>query len=327
MSITRPSCGAARWRNAGLVVIGFVLCSHASQWGFGDDPDPAGKPGDAATKEKEALVPVSKNGNVLLDKKGGRVLLKTRVALREGTLEQLCCRRQTKEHESILSLDAPAFVVHTALLALKSKPGKPAQFKDTYEPPQGQTIEIFLNWTDDKGKAHRVPAKDWVRHSIHRFWSAKLEKLPEGVTIPKNTELRYDNKLHELSWYGPMTEEQKDEFLMLSRDKDFRKAIDYFYEQGQSRAMKADWVFVGSGFYTDEETGKKHYLAEDGDLICVANFPGAMIDVSVESSSQGDGLLFEAYTERIPPKETPVTVELIPVFEEADKQPANSTKK
>ena len=91
--------------------------------------------------------------------------------------------------------------------------------------------------------------------------------------------------------------------------------------------MKADWVFAGSGFYTDEDTGKKFYLAEDGDLICVANFAGATVDVSVESSSQGEGLLFEAFTERIPPKGTPVTLELIPVVQDDAKEKSQKSSK
>lgn len=314
--MTRQSlgCRSSASRNTLSALATIFLCATLGHPGLGEEGKPAKDPdiktGDPAAKE--GLVPVAKNGNVLLDKKGGRVLLKAQVALREGTLEQLLCRKQTKEHESILSLDAPAFVVHTALLALSAKPGKPAQFKDKYEAPEGQTIDIFLNWFDEQGQAHRVPARDWIRHAIHRFWSVKLDKLPAGVKIPKNTELRYDKKLRELSWYGPMTEAERDGFLKLSQDKEFRKAIEFFFEQGQSRVMKADWVFAGSGFYKDDD-GKQYYLAEDGDLICVANFPGAMIDVSIESSSQGDGLLFEAYTERIPPKETPVTIELVPV--------------
>ena len=85
--------------------------------------------------------------------------------------------------------------------------------------------------------------------------------------------------------------------------------------------MKADWVFAGSGFFTDEETGKKFYLAEDGDLICVANFGGATIDVAMPSSAESSELNFEAFTERIPPKGTAVTVELIPVASEAEKTP------
>jgi hypothetical protein len=264
-------------------------------------------------ESKGDLVPFNKAGTVMVDKKRKRVLLKTQVALREGSLEQLCCLKQTKEHESILSLDAKAYVVHTALVAIGTKPGAPVKFNPDFQPPSGQKIEIFVSWADEKEKVHRVPAQQWIRGMTRRFWGVKLDQLPAGVKLPKESELRYDNKLKELSWYGPMSTSQRDDFQKLSKDKAFRDAITFFFEQSQSHEMKADWVFAGSGFYVDEDTGKQYYLAEDGDLICVANFPGATVDVAAESSSQGDGLLFEAYTERIPPKGTPVTLELIPV--------------
>ncbi len=96
----------------------------------------------------------------------------------------------------------------------------------------------------------------------------------------------------------------------------FRKAIASFYEQGQSKQLDAGWVFVGSGYYVDEKTGRKSYLAEGGDLICVSNFPDSMLDLAIKSTDkQDEGLLFEAWTERIPPKGTEVTMELVPRFE------------
>ncbi len=274
---------------------------------------------DAGAKEQAPApadglpVPLNKEGTVILDGKGKRVILKTHVALREGSLEMLCCLKQTKEHESILSLDAKAFVVHTGLLGLGAKPGTPVRFNPEYQPPTGQKIEIFLNWTDDKGKPHRVPAQSWIRQSINRFRIVKMAALPDKLALPKNSELRFDQKLKELSWYGPMSVKQKDEFLGLSDNKEFQKAIATFFEQSQPHEMKADWVFAGSGFFTDEDTGKKYYQAEDGDLICVANFPGATLDITMHSSAVDGDLNFEAYTERIPPKGTAVTIELIPV--------------
>lgn len=286
-----------------------------------DKPAKTAEAKDQPTGEKAegAPIPLNKNGTVLLDKKGNRVLLKTHVALQRGALEMLCCIKGTKEHESILSLDAKAYVVHTALLALDAKPGKPVHFDAEYHPPTGQKIDIFLNWTDDSGKAHRVPARNWVRHTINRFYMLKLERLPAGVTLPKNSELRYDNKLKELSWYGPMTDKQKDEFLALSSDKIFQGMITSFFKQSQPREMEADWVFAGSNIYKDEDTGREYYLAEDGDLICVANFASAMIDVASRSTADDSGRDFEAWTEHIPPKETPVTVELIPVVAPPEK--------
>jgi hypothetical protein len=281
-----------------------------------------------ADKAAEPLVPLNKSGTVLLDKKGNRVLLKTHVVLRQGALEMLCCLKQTKEHESILSLDAKAYVVHTGLLALNAKPGKPFHFDTEYHPPTGQKIDIFLNWTDDEGKAHRVPARSWVRQTINRFRMVKMDRLPEGLKLPKNTELRYDNKVRELSWYGPMTLQQKVEFLALSDDKAYQAVIESFFTQSQPREMEADWVFAGSGIYKDEDTGKEQYQAEDGDLICVANFGGAMIDVSSKSSADDGGRDFEAFTDRIPPKETPVTIELVPVAAQAEKTaPKEAPKK
>ncbi|MBS0264072.1 MAG: hypothetical protein JSS02_19205 [Planctomycetes bacterium] len=285
----------------------------------------------AATSNPPAAegTPVRLNeaGTVLLDKKNKRVLLKTHVVLQQGALEMLVCKKQTKEHEAILAVDAQAYVIHAGLLAIDAKPGTPFRFDNGYHPPTGQKIDIFLSWTDDKGKSHRVPARSWIRQAINRFWVVKMESLPEGVTLPKTSELRFDRKLKELSWYGSMTTRERDAFLALSKDKAFREAILSFFEQSQQREMQADWVFAGSGFYVDEDTGNKYYLAEDGDLICVANFSGAMLDLSSESSATNAERNYEAYTDRIPPKGTEVLVELIPVAEKAPAKPTEKTGK
>lgn len=78
------------------------------------------------------------------------------------------------------------------------------------------------------------------------------------------------------------------------------------------KPMAHPWVFAGSGFWQDEETGKEYYKAEAGDLICVSNFSTAMLDIPVESSQVNDGLMFEANTEKIPRLGTPVRVILKP---------------
>ncbi|RPI81590.1 MAG: hypothetical protein EHM42_10425 [Planctomycetaceae bacterium] len=268
-----------------------------------------------AQKTSGEAVPLNENGTVLLDRAGGRLLVKSEVVLRQGALEMLACRKKTKEHESILSIDAEAFVIHSGLLALKATPGGPAEYEPAYKPPRGQKIAIFLNWTDKGGQSRREPAQSWVRESVNRFWLVKLEKLPAGVVLPENSELKYDSKQRELLWYGPMTEQQKKEFLGLSDEAEYRKAIEYFFERSQLRGLKSDWVFVGSGFYEDEATGQKQYLAEEGQVICVSNFQTAMIDVAAQSSDQADALLYEAWTDRIPAKGTQVMLELVPVFE------------
>ena len=90
-------------------------------------------------------------------------------------------------------------------------------------------------------------------------------------------------------------------------------------------AMKYPWVFPGSGFWQDETTGKKHYMAEGGDFICVSNFPSAMLDVPVESSMDNEGLMFEAFTERIPERGTKVRLFLKPHLDKGD-VPERATK-
>ena len=74
-------------------------------------------------------------------------------------------------------------------------------------------------------------------------------------------------------------------------------------------ALDTDWVFAGSSFWTDPADGTEYYQADGGDLICVSNFPTAMLDLPVESSQSNEALLFEAFAGRVPPQGT--AVELI----------------
>jgi hypothetical protein len=75
------------------------------------------------------------------------------------------------------------------------------------------------------------------------------------------------------------------------------------------KAMPWDWVFAGSQMYKDDE-GKEHYLGDSGELISVSNFVTSTIDVAVKSDQANASLLFEAFTERIPKRNTPVRLVL-----------------
>jgi hypothetical protein len=90
-------------------------------------------------------------------------------------------------------------------------------------------------------------------------------------------------------------------------------ARDWVQDQASGKALAKDWVFVGSMTYEDPVTKKTHYAAEDGDLITVANFPAAILDVPFASTSADAERSFVAFTERIPPIGTPVTMILRPV--------------
>ncbi|MBN2291023.1 MAG: hypothetical protein JXM70_01280 [Pirellulales bacterium] len=85
------------------------------------------------------------------------------------------------------------------------------------------------------------------------------------------------------------------------------------------KPMEFDWVFGGSGLWTNKKTGQTHYQAESGDFICVSNFSTAMLDLPVKSTDSNEGLMFEALTENIPPLGTPVTIVLKPRLDKSGK--------
>jgi hypothetical protein len=90
------------------------------------------------------------------------------------------------------------------------------------------------------------------------------------------------------------------------------RAQDWIRNIKTGKPMEHPWVFAGSGFWQDKTTGTKSYLAESGDFICVSNFPSAMLDLPVESSQSNEELLYEAFTEHIPPIGTRVRLVLTP---------------
>ena len=259
----------------------------------------------------DQATPLNPEKTVLLNRDGGKVLLKTNVACEDCPLEMLVCLSQTKEHESVLALQGKAFAIHAALLALGLEPGSPATFSPTFKAPEGPKLDIFVNWVDSKGKLQRRDVHDWIRFTVFRYYSHPLPSAPAGVEFPF-LELRYDKFNNELIWYGPMSMEQKKQLLALCSDEQYQAGIMKFYEQSQSRTMTADFVFTGSFHHTDPDSGQKYYAAESGHVICVANFAAALIDVREASSADSGAQSYEAWKGKVPPHGTPVVVEIIP---------------
>lgn len=229
----------------------------ASETDFGSDLDqpdldypPLPEPlPPAPLPAPQGAIRIAPRSPVWIDRKKGCVYVDGEISLRRGVLEMFACPRGTKEHESIVSVASPAFVVHGALLAVGAQPGKPVQWEPKFKPPTGVVIRIDVQW------------------------------CKEG---------RYEEK--------PQTME----------------ARQWVFDNQTGKPMEQDFVFAGSGFWKDEESGREYYLAEQGDMICVSNFGSAMIDVADHSPQANDGLLFEALTENIPPLGTPVRLVLTP---------------
>jgi hypothetical protein len=143
-------------RAFGLSVL--ALAAAAAAVGFAPAPAP--------TEKKR--VELSKN--VFFEKEGDarRVILPAKVVKREGQLEGLLTRAETKLHEYILAVDADARMIHAALIATGAKAGKPVQFDPKYVPASGSEIKITLRYKKDK-ETVTVSAREWVR-------SAKTKK-------------------------------------------------------------------------------------------------------------------------------------------------------
>ena len=90
------------------------------------------------------------------------------------------------------------------------------------------------------------------------------------------------------------------------------RAQEWVRNSQTKKAMTEHWLFSGSGLWTHPETKQRFYQAEGGDVICLSNFPGAMLDVDIRSSSVNEDLSYEAFAANIPPKGTPVTLILTP---------------
>lgn len=215
--------------------------------------DPSSPPKLASTSVTVKRVPAGKNVWLEIEGKQRRVAVEAIVCLREGYLEQLMCRRRTKEHEAILSADMDARDIHKALLLTGVEPGSVVKYEPKFQPPKGPRIKVTLRY-EEKGKTVTVAAQEWVR------------------------------------------------------DARTKKPLHY------------DWVFAGSQLLESADAGEPPvYAANSGDVICVSNFPDALLDLPINSPQDNSELVFEAFTQHIPPIETKVTVILEPVADAGKK--------
>ena len=121
------------------------------------------EPEQAAASKK---VPLGRDVWFETDGSHRRVLVGAKVCLREGGLECLLCRTYSKEHESILSTDADAQVIHAGLLAAGAKPGSPVQYVEKNSevvivPPTGSRIKVSVQY-EENGKRVTLPAQQWI---------------------------------------------------------------------------------------------------------------------------------------------------------------------
>jgi hypothetical protein len=215
------------------------------------------------------------------------------------------------------------------LLAIRSFGDEPAKTKVAGDMPEGLVKLSQANdvWLDTKRKAVVVDGQVCLRegqlemfacpkgtkeHESVVSLNCKAEEVHAGllaVGAKAGKPVRFDPE------YKAATGQIVDIYV-LWKDADGGKhqarAQDWVKNTKTQQAMTHDWVFAGSGFWKDEETGKEHYKANGGDLVCVSNFPTATLDLPIESSQANNDLMFEAFADRVPPRGTKVRVVFIP---------------
>jgi len=112
--------------------------------------------------------------DIWFDPKAKKVVIRARVVLQDGILELFLCKKNSKEHESILSTEAPAQMIQAGLLLTGASPGHPVRFQPKFEPPTGSAIAIEVEWVQ-AGQTRKADAREWVKDlgtnkSMARDW-------------------------------------------------------------------------------------------------------------------------------------------------------------
>ncbi len=151
---------------------------------------PAQKAAPPEPEAKKVLV----GPNVFLEVQGKRrrVVISAEVCLREGPLELFLCRKDSKEHESIVHADVDGRDVHQALLLAGADPGSPVRYVPKYTPARGTPIKVGVEY-EEKGRRVARPAREWVRYMKTRkeldvdwvFGGSILVDNPVDTTKPK----------------------------------------------------------------------------------------------------------------------------------------------
>lgn len=139
-------------------------------------------------KEAEEMIKLANNREELampglkIMVKKGYIDVDAKVCLTEGLLELIACTKDSKEHESMISIEPKAAHVHAALLLIGAQPGNPAMRKQVETedgprwldfPPRGQEIDVFLVFNNKDGQPEE--------HSIDKFLIKGLEENYDGV--------------------------------------------------------------------------------------------------------------------------------------------------
>ncbi len=144
------------------------------------------------------LVRLSPVDEVWVDRERGEVIVGGRIVLTQGPIEFFACPRRTKEHESIVAVNAPARLVHAGLLAIGLTPGTPVSFDPEYRAATGPKVAVMLRWQDASGQPRETRAC-LTTGNLAPHWRGKLRpRLGPEATKGHRRGGRYHQHRHPL---------------------------------------------------------------------------------------------------------------------------------
>ncbi|MEM1354288.1 MAG: YdjY domain-containing protein [Planctomycetota bacterium] len=165
-----------------LLLTGLIGFSCVAQAVEAEQADQPAAQDDAVERLVQAMNE-DENG-LTINREQGFVDVSGKVCLRQADfLEMLACTPDSREHESLVVLDAMPSTIHTALLLLELEPGAPATWEQQGDgldfkmnPPRGPEVLVLIRYEDEEtGETVEVPANEWVLNQ-------KTSKTMEGAT-------------------------------------------------------------------------------------------------------------------------------------------------
>jgi hypothetical protein len=225
--------------------------------------------------EKSAVRPALKNvklPGLVVNLHERCVDLEGTICLDGGMLELIACTKESKEHESIVAIQARPMHIHTALLLLGAQPGSPAIRRPVSEgsirwvdvPPRGDPVEVYLVFTNRHGKAVEHPISDFV---------ARADQDPDA------------------GHGGPEGDKRK-----ADRDSEFPKTF----------------LFAGSLLVGDGPGPRTYLADQSGSVISIATFGDELLCLPGVHAEANDTLMWQIDATHLPKVGSKVTLRLRP---------------
>lgn len=203
---------------------------------------------------------------------------------------------------------------------------EPTEPQDTFQAPADWKPLGQALWFDEKNRrlilrAQVVLQEGWLEHLLCLQYTKEHESILSTKAIPRLihaglllTKAERGKPVQFRPEFRAPTGTSLDIQLEWEQDGQTKTADarTWVRDEESGKILPQRWVFVGSMDYKDPQTGEELYAADGGDLITVANFSSAIIDVPFASSAEDTARGFVANTPQIPPLGTFVTIYLRP---------------